>query len=162
MPVFADPTSAQQDLVGLLEQFRAATPSDIEAQAVAGREGTSSYSISALSSARSIAGLIDHTLLAPSADKAQIEQTLLDAHSFDAATLCINSAWVPFAVKRAEEGKIDLKIICTVGFPFGAGNTEAKALEAKMAVQQGAKEIDMVRILASPSAGGAHYREETG
>ncbi|PWN45178.1 deoxyribose-phosphate aldolase [Ceraceosorus guamensis] len=142
MALVGDAGTRESELAKLLEQLRVATPADIETRAVPGREWALA---SAPSSPTSIAALIDHTLLAPSADEKQIERTLLDAHTFGAATLCINSAWVDFAVRKAREKRLDVKVICTVGFPFGAGNTEAKALEAKVAMQQGAKEIDMVQ-----------------
>jgi len=36
--------------------------------------------------------------------------------------------------------------ISVVGFPFGAMDSESKAMEAKKAVEDGAREIDMVSM----------------
>jgi deoxyribose-phosphate aldolase len=62
-----------------------------------------------------------------------------------AATVCVNSSMVPFAA-AALKGHAT-RPIATIGFPFGAGGSAAKALEARTAVEQGAAEIDMVSWL---------------
>lgn len=91
-----------------------------------------------------LAKLLDHTLLAPTASRAQVF-ALCDevvAHGF--ATACIAPRWVPEAVAYAAGGAS----ICTViGFPSGAHATRIKAAEAAQAVADGAAELDMVLAL---------------
>ena len=54
----------------------------------------------------------------------------------------MNSYYVPYVANLLHGS--DVKICSVVGFPLGAMSTRAKALEAKIAVMDGADEIDMV------------------
>ncbi len=83
----------------------------------------------------------DHTLLAVDAKWEDIKQICDDGMKYKTASVCIPASYV----KQASE-YVDGKLaICTViGFPNGYSTTEAKAFEAKNAVQNGADEIDMV------------------
>jgi deoxyribose-phosphate aldolase len=56
--------------------------------------------------------------------------------------VCVNPIWVPRA-RRLLEGSA-IKVVAVVGFPFGATYTSVKALEAGLAVRDGADELDMV------------------
>ena len=56
--------------------------------------------------------------------------------------VCVNSYYVPYVANLLHGS--DVKICSVVGFPLGAMSTRAKALEAKIAVMDGADEIDMV------------------
>ncbi|OGQ94212.1 MAG: deoxyribose-phosphate aldolase [Deltaproteobacteria bacterium RIFOXYA12_FULL_61_11] len=89
-----------------------------------------------------LARLIDHTLLKPEAGKAELEKLCQEARTYRFATVCVNSANIP-TVARLLEGSGVLPI-AVVGFPLGAATSGAKAFEAKEAVAQGAREIDMV------------------
>ena len=91
---------------------------------------------------KEIASYIDHTLLAPEASQKQISQICSEAIRYGFASVCVNPFYVPF-VKESLKGS-DVKVCSVIGFPFGSSYPEAKALEAKMAVKQGADEIDMV------------------
>ncbi|ADN02711.1 deoxyribose-phosphate aldolase [Spirochaeta thermophila] len=89
-----------------------------------------------------LAKMIDHTLLKPTATRAQIEALCDEAVRYGFASVCVNSWWVPLAAKRLSGSGV---MVCTVvGFPLGAASTEAKAYEAAQAVVQGAREVDMV------------------
>ncbi len=90
----------------------------------------------------SIAGMIDHTLLKPDATKEQLEQLCREAVEYGFATVCVNSANIPF-VARLLRGT-PVKPIAVVGFPLGASLSSAKAYEAREAIRNGAQEIDMV------------------
>ncbi len=89
-----------------------------------------------------IAGMIDHTLLKPDATKEKLEQLCKEAVQYGFATVCVNSANIPF-VARLLKGT-PVKPIAVVGFPLGASLTSAKAYEAREAIRNGAREIDMV------------------
>ncbi|KAJ7509583.1 hypothetical protein B0H11DRAFT_1960202 [Mycena galericulata] len=85
---------------------------------------------------------IDHTLLKPDATTVQIDELCDQAIRYKFKSCCVNGANVEQVSRRLEgSGSITCAVI---GFPLGAGATAAKAFEAKDAVHNGAKEIDMV------------------
>lgn len=88
-----------------------------------------------------IAAMIDHTLLKPEASISQVNKLCKEAREHNFASVCVN----PVHVKRCVENLEDSVPTCTViGFPLGANEPEIKAAEARLAVSQGAKELDMV------------------
>lgn len=97
---------------------------------------------SALRDAASVAGRIDHTLLAPGATRSDVERLCAEAIEHGFASACVNSRWVP-VVSAALAGS-GVMTCSVVGFPLGAMAAEAKAAEARIAVAAGADELDMV------------------
>jgi deoxyribose-phosphate aldolase len=89
-----------------------------------------------------VAPLIDHTLLKPEATKEELRQVCDEARKYGFATVCVNSANIPFVARQLEGSST--KPIAVVGFPLGAASPKAKAFETKEAIRAGAKEIDMV------------------
>ncbi|MEO5617866.1 MAG: deoxyribose-phosphate aldolase [Candidatus Eisenbacteria bacterium] len=85
---------------------------------------------------------MDHTLLKPDADRAQIEELCREAAQFCFASVCVNPNWVP--VCRDLLRGSGVKVCTVIGFPFGAHLADVKAYEARRAVEQGAEEVDMV------------------
>ena len=84
---------------------------------------------------------IDYTLLKPTATWADIRKLCEDAVKLKTASVCVPACFV----KRIKAEFGDKLNICTViGFPLGYSVTEAKVLEAKQAILEGASEIDMV------------------
>lgn len=89
-----------------------------------------------------LAGFIDHTLLKADAAERDVLRLCDEAIQYGFASVCINPVFVPLAAEKLAGTKT---AVCTVvGFPLGASATEIKAAEARLAVQQGAGEIDMV------------------
>jgi deoxyribose-phosphate aldolase len=86
--------------------------------------------------------LIDHTILRPDTTKADIEQLCREARQFKFYSVCVNPTWVSLARQMLDGSGV--KVCCVVGFPLGAQPPETKAMEARAAIRQGAKEIDMV------------------
>jgi len=89
-----------------------------------------------------IAQLIDHSGLRPNATRTDIEQVCREARQYNFFSVCLNPTWVSLARELLAGSTV--KICCVVGFPFGAQPPETKAMEARAAIRQGAKEIDMV------------------
>lgn len=88
------------------------------------------------------ASLIDHTLLKPEASEADIRKLCEEAAKFGFASVCVNPAWVKKAAKFLKGSGVP---VCTViGFPLGATLPDVKAFEARRAIFDGAKEVDMV------------------
>ena len=84
---------------------------------------------------------VDHTLLTQTTTWNEIKQILDDAMKYKVASACIPASYVKEAVDYVD-GKL---AICTViGFPNGYSTTAAKVFMAKDAVNNGAKEVDMV------------------
>ena len=94
------------------------------------------------STARDWASLIDHTLLKPEASETDIKALCDEAAKYGFASVCVNPAWV----KKADEFLKGSGVpVCTViGFPLGATLPDVKAFEARRAIFNGAREVDMV------------------
>lgn len=97
------------------------------------------------------ASLIDHTLLKPEASEADIRKLCDEAAQFGFASVCVNPAWV----KRASEFLRGTGVpVCTViGFPLGATLPDVKAFEARRAIFDGAREVDMVINIGALKSG---------
>jgi deoxyribose-phosphate aldolase len=89
-----------------------------------------------------LAGFIDHTLLAPDATTGDIDRMCAEAIEYGFASVCVNPTWI----KRVAEALRGSSVVacCVVGFPFGASTPDIKAMEARRAIRDGAREIDMV------------------
>ena len=90
---------------------------------------------------KTILATVDHTLLQQTATWAEIKQICDDGVAYGCASVCIPAAYV----KQAAEYLGERLPVCTViGFPNGYSTTAVKVYEAKDAIANGAKEIDMV------------------
>lgn len=89
-----------------------------------------------------MAGMIDHTILKPDASKEQLAKICEEAKKFNFATVCVNSANIPFVARMLQGTPV--KPIAVVGFPLGAATSQSKAFESREAIRAGAGEIDMV------------------
>ncbi|MFC4404172.1 deoxyribose-phosphate aldolase [Gracilibacillus xinjiangensis] len=105
-----------------------------------------------------LAKAIDHTLLKPDANKEQIDRILNEAKEYGFASVCINPQWVKHAYGVLKD--TDVKVCTVIGFPLGATSSETKAFETKQAIQDGAKEIDMVIAIGSLKSGDDDYVEK--
>ncbi|HME09749.1 MAG TPA: deoxyribose-phosphate aldolase [Bryobacteraceae bacterium] len=98
-----------------------------------------------------IAAMIDHTLLRPDATRADILAVCREARQFEFASVCTNSFWSPLVSEQLAGSPV--KVCAVVGFPLGAGLTEAKVAEADAAIRAGAQEIDMVLNIGALKGG---------
>nr|MBQ8252806.1 deoxyribose-phosphate aldolase [Lachnospiraceae bacterium] len=84
---------------------------------------------------------IDHTQLKAFCTWQDIEKLCEEAVKYGAASVCIP----PSYIRRVHNKYGDKLDICTVvGFPLGYSVTAAKVAETRRAIDDGAKEIDMV------------------
>lgn len=91
---------------------------------------------------RQIASMIDHTLLKAEATRDEVAFLCAEAAKYEFASVCVNPFWVPFCAELLRGRPV---AVCTVvGFPLGANQSAIKAEEARLAVAQGATEVDMV------------------
>ncbi len=102
-----------------------------------------------------LARYIDHTLLAPTATRADLVRMCEEARAYGFASVCVNSTWIGLTARLLEGSRV--MPICVVGFPLGAMVSSAKAAETRQAIADGAQEIDMV-IDIGALKGGDHDR----
>lgn len=91
---------------------------------------------------KSLAELIDHTLLKADATPDQVITLCKEARENHFASVCVNSCWVRLCAENLRGSGV--KVCSVVGFPLGAMIPEAKAFETECAIENGADEIDMV------------------
>jgi len=100
---------------------------------------------------KSLATMIDHTLLKPEANWDDMRRLCQEAKDYQFASVCVNPFWVSWCAELLAGTPIP---VCSVaGFPLGASATRIKAEEAQQAVSDGAKEIDMVLNVGALKAG---------
>ena len=98
-----------------------------------------------------LAGFIDHTLLRADAAAAEVDRMCDEALKFRFASVCVNPAWVRRVAERLRGS--DVLTCSVVGFPLGAHTPEIKAMEARRAIRDGAREIDMVVNIGAAKSG---------
>ena len=90
---------------------------------------------------KDILAKVDHTLLVQTATWEEILKVCEEGLAYGVASICIPPSYVRRACEFLD-GKLP---VCTViGFPNGYNTTAVKVFEAKEAIAEGAKEIDMV------------------
>jgi deoxyribose-phosphate aldolase len=89
-----------------------------------------------------IAKMIDHSLLNPTLPSAELEAGCRLARDYDTASVCI----LPYALARCTEllAGSDVKPSTTISFPHGGNTTAIKVAEARQALADGGRELDMV------------------
>ena len=102
-------------------------------------------------SARDWASLIDHTLLKPDASQTEIKHLCEEAAQYHFASVCVNPTWVRACACHLQGSGVP---VCTViGFPLGATLPDVKAYEARRAILDGAREVDMVINIGALKSG---------
>lgn len=100
------------------------------------------------------AKLFDHTILKADATKAEVLKVCEEARKHQFMSVCVNGYYTSFVAKQLEGSGV--KVCTVVGFPLGQMSTVVKAAEAKMAVMDGAEEIDMVINVGALKDGDYH------
>ncbi|GAB4378030.1 MAG: hypothetical protein Kow0042_26420 [Calditrichia bacterium] len=100
---------------------------------------------------KDIAQYIDHTLLKPDATEADIRRLCQEAMQYGFAAVCVNPTFVKLASDMLKGSPV--KVCSVVGFPFGTHLPQIKAMEARQAIRDGAREIDMVINIGALKSG---------
>jgi deoxyribose-phosphate aldolase len=89
-----------------------------------------------------LAKMIDHSLLKPTMTTAELDAGCRLAMEYDVASVCI----MPYYLRRAAELLAGSSVLptTTIGFPHGGQSARVKRLEAEQALDDGARELDMV------------------
>lgn len=103
---------------------------------------------------KQLAQMIDHTLLKPEATVADVIALCAEAAELGTYSVCVSPTFVATAVANVSNG---VKVATVCGFPSGKHESSVKAAEAKLAVQQGADEVDMVIDLGRAIMGDWDY-----
>jgi len=109
---------------------------------IANYGGGVTYSASADFAPASLAAYIDHTLLKPESSIEEVRKICDEAKKHKFASVCVNPSYIRFVASQLEGSGVTP--CCVIGFPFGTHTPEAKKFEAQEAIQNGAKELDMV------------------
>jgi deoxyribose-phosphate aldolase len=89
-----------------------------------------------------IAALIDHSLLRPELTDDDVRSGCALAEQYGTWSVCVRPADVVLAARQLEGGSV---VVGTVaGFPHGSSTTATKLFETRRALDEGAREIDMV------------------
>ena len=101
--------------------------------------------------AQAVARRIDQTLLKPEVTPAQVEAACEESRACRFAVLCVAPTFVRLASRSLQGSSVAVGSVA--GFPFGADLPAVKALQAQMAIDDGAREIDMVLAIGRLIAG---------
>lgn len=102
-----------------------------------------------------LAPYFDHTTLKPDTTVAGIEQLCRDARECGFAAVCVPPFFVKKAVQLLKDTKIQVATV--VGFPMGYSTTAAKVEEIKRAIDEGAREVDVVINLCAVKSADWNY-----
>ncbi|MEU4318638.1 deoxyribose-phosphate aldolase [Nocardia fluminea] len=93
-----------------------------------------------------VADMIDHTLLAPEATPADVDALIVEARKLGVYAVCLSPSMLPVRAPG-------LVVATVAGFPSGKHHSLVKGAEARLAVDQGAHEVDMVIDVGAALAG---------
>lgn len=106
----------------------------------------------------SLSKYIDHTILKATATPQEIKQLCKEAITHQFYAVCVNGSFA--ALAKEEVANSNVMVACVIGFPLGAMSTEAKVLETKSCIADGADEIDMVINIGMLKSGAVDYVED--
>jgi len=101
--------------------------------------------------AADVARLLDHAVLKPEFSAADLAAHARMCVERGVGCLCVRSCDVAEAVRLVAGSPV--VVASVIGFPHGAARPEVKALEARLAVADGARELDMVMNVGALRSG---------
>ncbi|HVN49552.1 MAG TPA: deoxyribose-phosphate aldolase [Bacteroidota bacterium] len=107
---------------------------------------------------KTLAAIIDHTLLKPEATRSEIEALCNEARQYQFASVCVNASYVALCASLLSGTTV--KVCTVIGFPLGATSTAAKVFEAERAIRDGASEVDMVLNVGYLKSGNTQFVED--
>jgi deoxyribose-phosphate aldolase len=99
--------------------------------------------------------MIDHSLLNPALTTKELDDGILLATRYNVASVCI----LPYYLQRASQRLTGTSVVAstTIGFPHGGHATAIKIAEAKQALVDGGKELDVVINISKARSGDWAY-----
>ena len=102
-----------------------------------------------------VAKMMDHAVLKPAMTDADIRTAAARCVAKGVGDLCVRPSDAALAAKLLKGSCTTVAVV--VGFPHGASRSETKALEAKLAIEDGANELDMVMNIGKFLSGEYEY-----
>ncbi len=99
-----------------------------------------------------VAGRIDHAVLKPEQTAADVIDHASMCRARGVGALCVRPSDAALAARELAGSAC--RVCVVVGFPHGAARPEVKALEARLAIEDGAAELDMVMNIGRLKSGG--------
>ncbi len=112
-----------------------------------------SFAVAVLSSADSLAAVLDHTLLKPEASRPQVIRLCHEAAEHRFACAMVNPIWIGLAAETLAGTGVPAGVV--IGFPLGANLSATKLDEAKRVLKLGAHDVDMVLNIGLLKSGSA-------
>ncbi|HUC79573.1 MAG TPA: deoxyribose-phosphate aldolase [Flavisolibacter sp.] len=105
----------------------------------------------------SLARFIDHTILKNTTTIADIDKICNEAIEHRFAAVCVPPYYVQDAKKLVADTGV--KVATVIGFPFGYHHYKTKLEEARLTIDEGADELDMVMNIAAFKSNDLAYVE---
>jgi deoxyribose-phosphate aldolase len=102
-----------------------------------------------------VAKTIDHAALKPFFTDADIRAACRLGKKYGVASVCVRASDVVLAAQELAGSEVVPSAV--IGFPHGAHRPEVKALEARLAIADGARELDMVINIGKLLSGDEAY-----
>jgi deoxyribose-phosphate aldolase len=106
-----------------------------------------------------VASLLDHTLLKPDASYDDVKKLCDEAVKHGFAAVCVQPCHIRLVSERLDRAGSRVKACSVAGFPHGSNRSDTKAFEARKAVSDGAREVDMVVNVGALKSGDYRYVE---
>jgi deoxyribose-phosphate aldolase len=98
-----------------------------------------------------LAGMLDHSVLKPEASRDHVAEGARVVRQWRVGYYCVQPCWVRDAVTMLAD--TPAQVVAVVGFPHGCERTPVKVEAARLAIGDGARELDMVINLGMLSSG---------
>ncbi|HYG34185.1 MAG TPA: deoxyribose-phosphate aldolase [Clostridia bacterium] len=98
---------------------------------------------------------LEATLFRPDATRQDVEKLCAEARTHGFRAVCVNSSRVELAATLLEDTLV--KVVCLVGFPLGAMESDVKRFETEAAIDLGAQEIETVLNIGRLKDGDDRY-----
>lgn len=105
-----------------------------------------------------LAKYFDHTFLKPFATNADLEKLCKEAKEIGACMVAINTTWTKFCKEQLKG--TDVHVGAAISFPLGQAGLASKIAETKIAIEDGADEIDYVIDIGQAKMGNWDYIKE--
>ena len=105
-----------------------------------------------------LAKYFDHTFLKPFATNADLEKLCKEAKEIGACMVAINTTWTKFCKEQLKG--TDVHVGAAISFPLGQAGLASKIAETKIAIEDGADEIDYVIDIGKAKMGNWDYIKE--
>ncbi len=104
---------------------------------------------------QTVAKMMDHAMLKPAMTDEDIRTAAAMCVAKGVGNLCVRPTDTALAAKLVKGSGTTVSVV--IGFPHGANRSEVKALEARLAIEDGANELDMVMNIGKFLSGEHEY-----